>query len=253
MIYVLILIIATGILLVYLITSLTSSIRVKTIDCVPPLLSKEKFVHREPVVRTNGNIALIKMENDLRRLAYKDVKMKLNESFYNDTDMKSNYSLIIIYCSKTKTPLLSARYYHVSESIIEEVNYNHITTSSKTDLLALDQIDKSKLFLCDRLSGNVNEIKYQKKRQYLFALFYSEILRVNKNKYLILFARSETNERLLTKYIRIGFNIIGKKMHHRKEHWILISDLSKSYDFKWKLVQFFFQLRLLQFILKFKF
>lgn len=249
MCYLLTILMVNVVLLLYF-KCFSDSIRVKTIECKPPELTNQGIVQRKPVEFKIENIELLKMEADLRRLAYKEVDMNLKDCFYDDSDMTSNYFLVIIFCKKTKTPLLSARYFFDIERINRNLKIQGKSLCEVNDKFKFDQFEEGKLFLSDRLSGNINNEIYQRKRNFLFALFYSEILRVNKSKSLILFARSEANERLLTKYIRIGFHIIGKTNHHNKVHWILLSDLSKSYGFKWKLVQSFFQLRLLQIYLK---
>jgi hypothetical protein len=85
----------------------------------------------------------------------------------------------------------------------------------------------NELFLSDRLSGNTASKAYRRHHDYIFLLFYKEILRKNKSCKFILMARKEPQEKLLTKYLRLGLDVVGSNIHKGKAHWILLGDLKK--------------------------
>lgn len=198
-------------------------IRVKTIQLLPPSEGK-----RIPVKPDDLTLKLISSESTLRRFAYKHVKITTDESFYDDTDMQSNYFLVVVYDKKTNAPLLSSRHYFHKPFIKKQLN-----GSGKANQHSLnpDIFADGKIFLADRLSGNTANSLYRKYRDYIFFLYYSEILKRNKNCNLILMARSEPQEKLLSKYVRIGFNIMGSAEHKGRKHWIVLADLGKSYSY----------------------
>src|ERR1043166_9376109 len=91
-----------------------------------PLRFKVKTLHilsfnfasgRRCVQKSSSAEWLMKCEAELRRSAYKHTPITTGESFYDDSDMSSDYYLVIVYDDKTKTPLLSARYYFNKEMI----------------------------------------------------------------------------------------------------------------------------------------
>lgn len=141
--------------------------------------------------------------------------------------MLSEYYLILVYDKKSGTPLLSARYYFSKTLILSTLQGED---ASKSDhLLIWVNSPEGSLFLADRLSGNTSSSFYRKYRNYIFLLFYSEIINYNKNCHYILMARKEKREKLLTKYLRLGLTIAGSTLHKDKEHWILLGDVKKSY------------------------
>ncbi|MEO6902056.1 MAG: hypothetical protein ABI315_02780 [Bacteroidia bacterium] len=209
------------------------SIKVKTIKLQPPVISDVNSTIRGVKIKDKTLHDLITCEAFLRRSAYKNTSIKTDESFFNDTDMTSDYYLVIVYHKKSNIPLLSARYYFDKRLIYKYLKGDYGQPDSEKSI-DLKQYQNGEVFLADRLSGNITNYIYTKHRNYIFSLFYSEVLNRNQNCHLILMARSEQQEKLLTKYLRIGFNIIGSTMHYGKKHWVVICDLNKSYSFRKK-------------------
>lgn len=209
------------------------NIKGKTIRMQRPDILADNTYERKSTIKNKLHESLISYEADLRRSAYKNTTLKTNESFFNDSDMESEYYLIIIYDKKSNTPLLSARYYFDKSVIARCLKGDYLQESKAPDpenTLNIHAFKEEELFLLDRLSGNTHCSKYRRHRNYIYLLFYSEILRHNKNCKFVLMARKEKYEKLLTKYIRLGLNIAGSTKHKGKEHWILSGDLKKSYS-----------------------
>lgn len=203
-------------------TEATTEIIVVTIKMQAPSFFNSKKLARQADIVNEINEKHISYEEFLRKTAYKDAPMKIDESFFNDSDMKSTYYLVVVYDKTSRTPLLSSRYYFDKAIISKAVN------STSCENVNMDQYKEGELFLADRLSGNTENPIYQKNRDYIFSLFYSEVLTRNRNSSLILMARKEKEDRLLNKYNRLGFETIGSKMHNGKDHWIVILDLKKA-------------------------
>ena len=214
------------------------SIKVKTILMQKPTILDENTTERRSVINNEINKNLISKEAFLRKSAYKNTSITIDESFFNDSDMKSEYYLIVIYDNKLNIPLLTARYYF-DKSIINKylkgdsadlkIDNHESEQSALKDLINLKKFKEGRLFLIDRMSGNTNCSLYRHYRNYIYLLFYSELLIHNKNCKFIAMARREKFEKLLTKYLRLGLRIIGSTTHKGKEHWILSGDLKKSY------------------------
>ena len=78
------------------------------------------------------------------------------------------------------------------------------------------------------MSANNHNAIYRKNRTYIHLLFYLQLYIHNKNSKFIAMARKEKFEKLLTKYIRLGLNIVGTVKHQGKEHWVLLGDFKKN-------------------------
>jgi hypothetical protein len=193
-----------------------------------PLVLVDKVTKRTPVVASGIAENLILAESILRRAAYKNSSIKTGESFFDDSDMGSEYYLIIVYHKKLNTPLLTARYYFDKSAIAKCLNGDSSSENEKS-AFHINKFKEGEVFLIDRMSGNSNSSTYRQYRNYIHFLFYSEILTHNKDCKLIAMARREKHEKLLTKYIRLGFNIVGTTIHKEKEHWILVADLKRSW------------------------
>lgn len=175
-------------------------------------------------------------ETFLRRNAYSEAKINIDESFFNDSDLDNKeYFLVLVYHLKTKKPLLSCRYYFDKNAILKAVSGDDKKNGINIEIKDNNNI----VFLADRLSGNTTNNIYKKRREIIFAFFYNEILKLNKNKTLLLMARSEEQEKLLTKYLRLGFNVIGNTKHKGINHWIVSSQLNKSYSYLFRQVKLF--------------
>ena len=71
---------------------------------------REGNIIERSAYRENNLIkGLIAKERLLRKLAYKNTPIKTDDSFFDDSDMRSDYYLLIVYDRRSKTPLLSAR------------------------------------------------------------------------------------------------------------------------------------------------
>jgi hypothetical protein len=207
------------------------SIRVKTVKIQHPALAiKESYSQRYK--ESTDKIAV--SERLLRRQAYKNTLIKTDESFFDDSDMKSEYYLVVVYNKKTETLLLSTRYYFdkiIIEKYLEGDSADKSNQTNSTSLRISTHFEEGKVFLADRFSGNVSSAIYRKYRNYIHLLLYSEIIQRNKNCQLILMARRDKQEKLMTKYVRLGFNIVGCVAHKGKLHWILLCDLKRNYTY----------------------
>jgi hypothetical protein len=142
--------------------------------------------------------------------------------------MKSEYYLVVVYHKTSNTPLLSARHYFDKSVIAKYLkgdNGLEGELSYHGEKFNLDSYPNGKVFLADRLSGNITSSVYRKYRNTIFSLYYSEIVNNNKNCMLLLMVRKETQDKQLTKYINLGFSIIGSKLHKGREHSIILRDL----------------------------
>ncbi len=206
-------------------------IAITTIRMKPPIILDNNKTKRKPEITNEIIEKLILHETFLRRSAYKNTSIKTGESFFDDSDMKSEYYLVVVYDQNLNMPLLSARYFFdktlIEKSLKGDDNINHLQTDL-SGKLNLNDFKEGEIFLADRLSGNVYNSTYRQNRNYIFSLFYAEILTYNKNRSLILMARKEKHDKLLKKYLRLNFNIIGSIIHKGKEHWIILTDLKKS-------------------------
>lgn len=176
---------------------------------------------------------LISLEGQLRRLAYRNTTVDVNESFFDDSDMQMEYRLVIIYDKKTGTPLLSARYYYDQETIFRYLKGDQVAENALSDQyleLNINDYGQGTLFLADRLSGNLDHPLFQQQRARIFLLFYLEMYKHNKAANFILMARKEKTERLLTKYLRLGLTVIGTNSLRGKDHWILLGNMTTIYQ-----------------------
>ena len=181
------------------------------------------MVKRKPVIENELHNGLISKEEISRKSAYKNSTIQINDSFFDDSDMQSDYYLVVIYNKRLNMPLLTARYYYDKSNISKSLSGDNNIDIKK--ILNLETIQDGHIFLSDRLSGNPNSSEYRRHRQYIFLLFYVEILLHNKGKQFILMARKEKYDKLLKKYLHIGLQVIGSNMHKGKVHWILLGDV----------------------------
>jgi hypothetical protein len=87
----------------------TFTIRSKTIGMKPPVSIGGHKTQRTPVTRDEENESQVSMETFLRRSAYRHATIKTGEAFFDDSDMLSDYYLVLIYDEISNTPLLSCR------------------------------------------------------------------------------------------------------------------------------------------------
>lgn len=208
-------------------------IKGETIKLQASVFSENENVKRVAFLQNKKNEELISHEAFLRKLAYKNTTIKTDETFFNDSDMESDYYIVVVYDKKYNIPLLSARYYFdrsaINKCLKGDCN-SDIDNSYLKKNFSIDKFNEGSVFLADRLSGNTHSRIYRKHRNYIFLILYSEIFTHNKICNLILMARKDKYEKLLTKYLRLGLHIIGSTTHKGKEHWILLGDLKKSYS-----------------------
>ena len=173
---------------------------------------------------------LINGEYLLRKTAYKNAKITVDESFFDDSDMQSNYYLIIIYSDKMSIPLLTARYYFDKNIIYKSLKGDKNNANQRHLLpdFVVKELNNGNVLLIDRLSANKSARIYRLYRDYIFMKFYLQLVSHNRGKIILAMARRDKYEKLLTKYIRLGLNIIGVIHHRSKEHWILFGNLSTS-------------------------
>ena len=226
---------ATGLLIYLLICFKFNSllnIRAKTVHLQKPILLPNGETVRKPATDNIAPGDLILKESVSRRLAYKNTPIKTGESFFNDSDMVSDYYLVVVYDKKSGLPLLTARYYF-DRSVIARCLAGDESQETRqenfSDSFDLAKLKEGEIFLADRLSGNTGSSVYRRYRNYIFLLFYSEILLRNKACKFILMARKEKHEKLLKKYLSLGLKVIGSNRHKEKEHWILLGDLKNGY------------------------
>lgn len=208
------------------------SIRGKTIHLQKPAVSESADIKKNSAKKEMFE-KLISGEAFLRRLAYKNTSIKTDESFFDDSDMKSDYYLIIIYDKKSNIPLLTARYYFDKSVITKYLKGDDIPAQEpavKADSLNIDKFKEGEIFLIDRMSANNNCSTYRQCRNYIHLLFYLELVTRNKGCKIIAMARKEKYEKLLAKYHRLGLGVVGATRHKSVEHWILMGDLKKCYS-----------------------
>lgn len=194
-----------------------SSIGVMTIHLTTPRMLHHDTKNKKLTQK------LLSKEQKNRCLAYSYVSFDFPESFFDDSDMEEPYSIVVVYNKKTNEVLLSSRCIYDQQWIVKTINGKEQNFENQ-----VRDFGSNPFFLSDRLSGNQSHPLYQKYRKYIFSQFYSELVKNNPNKNLILMAKSEENERLLTKYLRLGFYIIGKTIHNESDYWVVISDLTSS-------------------------
>lgn len=207
------------------------NIRSATILMDKPEMESNK-VKRLPSEKTESNFRLIEAESLLRRLAYKNTTIKTGAAFFDDSDMLSEYYLTVIYDKRSGVPLLTSRYYF-NKQIIERTlrGDDNITPEFSSGAhKEISEFREGDLFLADRLSGNVSNSVYRRSRAYIFLLYYSELFKHNPRRKFIIMARKERSDKLLKKYLQLGFETIGLTKHKGKEHWILKSDFRQSYS-----------------------
>ena len=206
-------------------------IRVQTIQMQPPILLADNTIQRQSLTKEKKVKNLISLEAFLRRVAYKNTTIKTDEFFFDDSDMQSEYYLVVVYDKISNTPLLSARHYFDKSVIAKYLkgdNALEIELSYLGEKFNLNSYPEGNIFLADRLSGNINSSIYRQYRNNIFSLYYSEIVNNNKNCMLLLMVRKEKRDKQLSKYINMGFTLIGSTLHKGKEHQIILRDLKNG-------------------------
>lgn len=186
-------------------------------------LQKEEGVERKPLSNDKFSRGLLEKESYLRRIAYKNTPITKEQSFYDDSDMKEEYYLVVVFDADSDTPLLSCRYFY-SKNVISR----SLVGEEKTEA-CININDFQNIFLADRLSGNITSPIYRKHRSHIFLLFYLEFLKHCKTDDFILMARREKHDKLLKKYLGLGVELKGSTKHRGVEHWIVLGNVLQCY------------------------
>lgn len=171
---------------------------------------------------------LVRMEALSRERAYKNTRLLTGSAFFDDSDMHSEYYLVLVYDEKNKAPLLTARYYSDVDTIRKCLlgdGLGHTLINIPKKIMA------NNIFLADRLSANPASSLYRKYRNYIYKMFYSEIFKRTSGSSYVIMARKEQGDKLLNKYLALGSHIGGTVMHKGCEHWVLYGDVNESYAF----------------------
>lgn len=166
---------------------------------------------------TNNPDPLVSDERFLRKTAFEQVSMSRPETFYTDEDLDAPFDFIVVRDRKSKTPLLSSRSYTDHSLILKQLSGHE-----PGNYLELSLVSSENYVLLDRLSANAANPFFAKMRRNIFINYYIRVLKSYPEHHIILMARSSNDERLLTKYLRLGFHVIGKQKHNQVDHWILI-------------------------------
>ena len=217
-----------------------SSIKAEYITVNP---AKETLISKNNNLSSENRSQLIAFERSLREGAYKFAfKEEFDIDFFDDSDMTGTYFLHVVYDSRLNIPLMSARSYCTHRDIIAELGggrkelllYDHGT--GKRKLCGVESILDSRdnvSFLVDRISQQFrNSPKVKRFRGLIYCLLFRSMYIAHKgarNVYSLV--RIDDSELLLSRYIQLGLNIIGKTNYKvgnvDRNHWILKGDLIK--------------------------
>jgi hypothetical protein len=204
-------------------------IHIRTIQMLPPSAGTT----RRALIKNELSDKLVEHEAFLRKKAYRNTTIKTDDSFFDDSDMTSEYSLVVVYDQSSDTALLSSRYYFnkpvIAKYLKGDSNSDAILTH-KGEPFSLDAYKDGTIFLADRLSGNIHSPLYRAYRSRIFQMFYSEMVNSNKDCTLLLMVRKAKGDKQLSRYLRNGFVIIGSVQHKGKEHSIILKDFNTSSD-----------------------
>jgi hypothetical protein len=150
----------------------------------------------------------------LRRRAYRNTRIETGAAFFDDSDMRSDYALVLVVHQPSMTLMLSARYYFNPSAV-------HACLRDETDPQA---------FLVDRLSGNTGNAFYREQRRAIHLLFYAELFMRQRDRCLYVMARCEKREKLLAAYRRLGLRALRTVQHQGKPHWLMCGRLQDCYD-----------------------
>jgi hypothetical protein len=81
---------------------------------------------------------------------------------------------------------------------------------------------RGSIFLADRLSGNTNYPIYRQYRAQIFSAYYTEMRHQTKDSALLLMVRKADQQKQITRYIKMGFELLGETVHKGREHSIVI-------------------------------
>lgn len=206
-------------------------LRIQTVQMLPPVKAENSGTKRIPTVPDQLHDDLVVKESFLRRKAYKNTTINTGESFFDDSDLNSEYYLVVVYDRTTDTALLSFRYFFdktlISKCLRGDNNEDIKPAIPGKNFNPEDYPDRN-VFLADRLSGNTNSLLYRRHRSKIFALVYSEIEKKRTDCVVLLMVRKAKRDRQLSKYLNMGFVLIGSTLHKGREHSIILRDLKNG-------------------------
>jgi hypothetical protein len=204
---------------------------VNIIQMQPPIVLPDHTTKRQWVNKAEKTENLVSFEATLRRSAYQNTTINTDESFFDDTGMHSDYYLVVVFDNKSGTPLLSSRHYFDKTLIYKYLKGDHGIAPELTYLgeeFDLNSYSEGSIFLADRLSGNMDHSIYQQHRTRIFSLHHQAIFKNYFNCALLLMIRKEKQDPQLSKYLQLGFSVIGSTIHKGKEHSIILMDFKNG-------------------------
>lgn len=197
------------------------------VELQKPILKDDRWQKIYVNCSTNECDKLILFETFLREKAYRNTTIRTNEAFYDDSDMISNYFLIVVYDQFSNTPLLSARLFS-NISLINKTMRGDFDTDPQFKINGTDLNFAGKLFLSDRFSANLHSSIYRYNRETIFNLLYKTVLGIVGTSQLLLMVRKTTLNKQLNKYLKLGFIQLGSVVHKGKDHDVVYYDFQKS-------------------------
>lgn len=174
---------------------------------------------------------LLDQESWLRRLAYSNTSLNVDASFFDDSDIQSPYYIIVVHHKKSKTPLLSVRYYFEKSIIHRYLNgCSDPNSNYSTSIDYLETKRHGEIFLADRLSGNLKHPIYKRYRYFIFFLLYKTLYTQHMNTEFFLMAKDDFSNRLLNKYLKLGLSVYGDTIHNGVKHWILLGNFNEMFN-----------------------
>lgn len=196
------------------------------IELQKPILKADKWHKKYVNCNTNECDKLILFETFLREKAYRNATIQTNQAFYDDSDMNSNYFLVVVYDQFSNTPLLSARVFS-DNSLISKTMRGDFDTDPKLKFNGIDLSLTGKLYLSDRLSANLHSSIYRYNRETIFNLLYKTVLGLVGTSQLLLMVRKTDQNKQLNKYLKLGFVQLGCVVHKGKDHEVIYYDFQK--------------------------
>lgn len=181
-------------------------------------MEKRISLHSPRFSREKESEYYISAESFLRKQAYRNIRIKVDAGFFDDSDMESDYFLTVLRDEYSGTPLLSCRHYF-SLSLIEK--FLRGEKQATEEWRFIENFKEGEVFLADRLSGNIANRIYRENRDLIFKTFYEEIRKNNVGKTLILMVRKEKRDMQLKKYLNLGFTETGSAIHRGREHSVI--------------------------------
>ena len=204
-------------------------IECRTVKMKPPMILSDGESIKITANSNSESSRILKAEEWLRKTAYSRTNLQLGKSFFSDEDMTSEYFLIVVYEKSNNTPLLSLRYFF-NKTVIEKLlkgESNAVIEENEVER-CLNLLDHKDVFLIDRMSANTQSKTYRKYRNYINLVILRELMHRTPGRKFFAMARSIPSEKLLIKYIRMGFSVGGSIIHNKVKHWVLVTDWDEA-------------------------